>query len=175
MQGDKERMVICTWRQRLKLRSWMWRNAKTCTRGQEESGRFILPPLKLSERENLADTQILLVQLPELWRVPFCHFDTEFVILCYHSPNKHTHAPIVDSGEKHFNMYQAKKKKKEKFLWPKSLNKKKVQDLISVTYLRAFDIKLSVDSNLSLDKCSTAEGILESKQCGISGKLSEAK
>ena len=56
MQGDKERMVICTWRQRLKLRSWMWRNAKTCTRGQEESGRFILPPLKLSERENLADT-----------------------------------------------------------------------------------------------------------------------
>ena len=96
------------------------------------------------------------------------------MILCYHSPKKQTLAPIVDSGEKHFNMYYAKKKKK-KFLWPKSFNKKKVQDLISVTYLRAFDIKLSVDSDLSLDKCSTAESILGIKQCGISGKLSEAK
>ena len=61
------------------------------------------------------------------------------------------------------------------FLWSKSFNKKKVQDLISVTYLRAFDIKLSVDSDLSLDKCSTAESILGIKQCGISGKPSEAK
>lgn len=163
------------WRQRLKLCSWTWRNARTCTRGQEESGRLIPPPLELSETENLADTQILFVQLPELWRVPFCHFDTEFVILCYHSPKKHTRAPVVDSGEKHFNMRQAKKKKKKKFLWPKSFNKKKVQDLISVTYLRAFDIKLSVDSDLSLDKCSTAESILGIKQCRISGKLSEAK